>query len=131
MAFVPTNSSMAPWKMFIVASVTMNVGILKNEMKNAFTAPKAIPMTLEMAKASHRLSTPRPMMAFTVMYCATMATAGKEMSMPPDRSTTKNPMARIAMPALDRIRSNMFSTVKNAGFTIVMAREKTTITRNR
>ncbi len=117
--------------MFIVPRVTMNVGIRKTEMKKAFTAPKAIPMALEMANASHRLSMPSEMIAFTVTYCATMATAGNEMSIPPDSSTTKKPTARMAMPALERMRSNMFSTVRNAGFTTVMAREKSTITRSR
>ncbi len=74
---------------------------------------------------------PRAMMAFTVMYCATMATAGKEMSMPPDSSTTKKPTARMAMPELERIRSNRFSMVRKAGFTMVIAAAKTTITSSR
>ncbi len=117
--------------MFIVASVTIKVGILKKEMKKALTAPKAMPMALEMAKASHRLSIPRAMMALTAMYCATMATAGKEMSVPPERRTTKNPTARIAIPELERTRSNRFSTVKNAGLTMVIPRQNTTMTARR
>ena len=71
------------------------------------------------------------MRVFTALYCHAMAMAGKEMSMPPESSPTKNAMARIGIPELLLIRSNIFSMVRKEGLIIVTTKLKISMTKNR
>ena len=58
--------------------------------------PRTMPITLAIRKAVSILP-PYSMMTTAMTYMATVATAVKEMSMPPEISTSSTPMASIPM----------------------------------
>lgn len=109
----------------------MRVGSLNLEIKNPFIEPRKTPTPQEIAKARKILLTPRAIIVFTVTYWPEMAMAANETSIPPQRRTIKTPTAKIAVPAPDLIRSNIFSRVKNEGLIAVTKLEKTTKIRNK
>src|SRR5829696_948397 len=61
-------------------------------------------------------------------YCATVAVAVKEMSIPPATRTTRRPAARMPTKAFEVRRSNRFWRVKKLSVTIVNPMQKTTMT---
>ena len=78
-------------------------------------APRAVPTAQEITKASIKLSTPSAIRLLTAIYWPVIAITGKDISIPPASNPTKKATARMAIPELLFIRSNMFSTVRKTG----------------
>lgn len=85
--------------------------------------PKMLPITTAIRIAVIILP-PRLIIITAMIYSATVAVAGNDISMPPLIRTKSTPMAIIPKNELLFSRSNMFSAVRKFGFRDVIKAER-------
>ena len=101
-------------------------GIQNLWISNPLMLPKIKATTIAMTKAVS-MEPPNLRQRVMLVYSEMVATAAKDMSIPPLISTRRTPMAKIPEKAVLLRRSNKFSRVKKLGFMLVMTALNTII----
>jgi len=113
----------------MVAIVVMIGGMVNIWMSKPLILPSIKATIIAMAKAES-IEPPYLRQRVMLVYSDMVATAAKDMSIPPEISTSRTPIARIPENAVLFNKSNRFSKVKKFGLMVVINALKSRIMMN-